>query len=284
MRNVGTCERRDLAQRFSSYLLSVGIGNEVREGRGRWDVWVYVEEEVAKAEEEFGRFTRQSDDPRYRVEAKIETLRRQAPPKPVPRAGEVPTRLVRGRAPATVALIGISVIVYILSETGAAPALAAWLYCQPALIMEGQVWRLITPIFMHANTLHIVFNMLMLYQLGGAVETGKGALFYVGMALAVAAVSNLAQALLVGPSFCGISGVVYGLFGYVWMKSRFEPFDGMLLDDFTIMLMLFWFLLGVTGLVGHMANWAHGVGLAAGMAFGVWPTAWQSLTRKKGGI
>ena len=44
-----------------------------------------------------------------------------------------------------------------------------------------------------------------------------------GLVLVIAALSNLGQYFVSGPNFCGISGVVYGLFGYIWMKGRFDP-------------------------------------------------------------
>ncbi len=39
-----------------------------------------------------------------------------------------------------------------------------------------------------------------------------------------------------------MSGVLYGLFGYVWMKSRYEPSSGFYVTPNTVMWMVGWFL------------------------------------------
>ena len=69
--------------------------------------------------------------------------------------------------------------------------------------------------------------------------------------------------------FLGMSGVVYALFGYIWMKGLYQPEQGMILHPNTITIMLFWLVLCMTGFVGPIANAAHFMGLAAGVAFGV---------------
>ncbi len=74
-----------------------------------------------------------------------------------------------------------------------------------------------------------------------------------------------------------MSGVDYGLLGYVWMRARFEPQAGMYLDAFTVSFMLGWLVLCFTGLMGPVANWAHTVGLVVGMAIGYAPSLWHKL-------
>jgi GlpG protein len=81
--------------------------------------------------------------------------------------------------------------------------------------------------------------------------------------------SNLAQYMMAGPWFGGMSGVVYGLFGYVWMKGKYSPHEGMALHPQTVFYMIAWFVLCFTGWVGSIANSAHAVGLLMGMAFGI---------------
>jgi GlpG protein len=78
-------------------------------------------------------------------------------------------------------------------------------------------------------------------------------------------VSNIAQNAYSGPHFGGISGVVYGLFGYVWLFGRFEPSSGLQLSRESTIIMVVWLLLCTTGRIGPVANMCHFVGLGMGL-------------------
>jgi GlpG protein len=160
----------------------------------------------------------------------------------------------------------------------------------PSLYQElatGEVWRLVTPIFIHFTLLHLIFNMLWLSGLGGLIEHKRGPLRFPGLVLLVAIPSNIAQLylgdvtmnagfqvdLFLNPNFGGMSGVVYGLFGYVWMKSRYEPQLGMSINTESVVILIAWFFLCLTGWVGPVANMAHAVGLVVGILAGLVPTA-----------
>jgi GlpG protein len=283
MRNIGDCETAEAAQLFSGYLLSLHIGNEIRESTDKWALWVYSEDDIARASQEFAAFVKDPSAPHYRVAPQPDVLI----PKPAPgRAGlfsEEPRlsarRVFSGRAPITTGLIAISVAVTALPMLGQT-GIASYLSCDIGAILQGQAWRVITPIFVHFGILHILFNMILLQYLGAMIETIKGPRFLLGLTLVIAASSNLLQAILAGPTFGGMSGVGYGLFGYVWMKSRYEPFSGLLMDQTTVVLMVAWFILGMTGFAGPVANWVHGAGLVVGMAFGAAPTAWARIKRR----
>ena len=61
--------------------------------------------------------------------------------------------------------------------------------------------------------------------------------------LAIAVASNLGQALTPvewggSPHFGGMSGVAYGLLGYAWMKTRYEPLLGIRIRDEVVFIML----------------------------------------------
>ena len=154
-------------------------------------------------------------------------------------------------------------------------------------VERGQVWRLVTPIFIHFGLIHLVFNLTMLWQLGAAVEVRRGAWRFLLLVLVTAVISNGSQYFLdVGskdgslivqhnPMFGGMSGVLYGLFGYVWMKSRYDPDLGLGLDPRTVFWMIGWLFLCMSGLVGSVANTAHVAGLAVGMVIGVAPHLWR---------
>ena len=65
--------------------------------------------------------------------------------------------------------------------------------------------------------------------------------------------------------FGGMSGVVYGLFGYLWIKVIVDPAAGLAMPSSTVFWLLGWFFLCMTARVGPVANVAHAVGLGVGM-------------------
>lgn len=157
-------------------------------------------------------------------------------------------------------------------------------------IREGQVWRLVTPIVLHFGILHLLFNMFVLRDLGRLVESRIGTWRFAALVLVVAIVSNLAQYYFpsrANPvaalgSFGGMSGVLYGLLGYAWMKSRYEPRAGIYVHPNTVTFMMIWLVVCALGLISFIANWAHGAGLVVGMAIGVTPYAWRKATQRIG--
>ncbi len=177
--------------------------------------------------------------------------------------------------PVTTAFIAICVVIALLTGLGQpGPLVDALLIADPNqggfdAILSGQVWRLITPILLHFSFPHIFFNMFMLWDLGRMVEHFKGSRFVLGFTVIVGIGSNLAQFLLTGnPNFGGMSGVLYGLFGYVWMQGKYNPRFGITLTQHTVVMMLGWFVLCWTGLLGPIANWAHTGGLLLGAGWG----------------
>ncbi len=177
--------------------------------------------------------------------------------------------------PVTSALIAICVVVALLSGLGQpGPVVDALKISGPfqggfGSVLSGQVWRLLTPIFLHFGPMHLLFNMFMLWDLGRLVEQLKGSRFVLGFTLAVGIGSNLTEYLLTGnPNFGGMSGVLYGFFGYVWMQGKYNPRFGITLTQHTVLIMLGWFALCWTGLLGPVANWAHTGGLVLGAGWG----------------
>lgn len=152
-------------------------------------------------------------------------------------------------------------------------------------VLHGQFWRLITPIFLHFSVFHIAFNLMMLYRLGCLIEMRKGKLVMIGLVLATAAFSNLAQYFwniqVHGPAYIGqvggMSGVIYGLFGYVWMKADYEPEADIKISTDLLVQMILWLLLCMAEILPfHVANAAHVAGLVVGILIGVAPHLWQT--------
>jgi GlpG protein len=155
-------------------------------------------------------------------------------------------------------------------------------------VRAGEVWRLVTPILLHFSPWHLLFNMAMFYRLGGMIEGRRGSLRFAALVLISAVLSNFSQFYVpsladpvaaYGP-FGGMSGVVYALFGYVWMKSRYEPSAELYVHPNTVVLMLVWLVACGLGFLGPIANWAHGVGLTVGLAIGIAHYAWRQVLKR----
>ena len=142
---------------------------------------------------------------------------------------------------------------------------------------SGQVWRPITPIFIHYGFLHILFNMMWLRGMGLGIEFVRGTPRFVALCLILAAISNIAQLFWSGPYFGGMSGVVFGLIGYVWMKGKTQPKLGIGLPQQTVVYCFLWLVLCMTGALGPVANAAHLVGFVAGILIGARQAIWKLL-------
>ncbi len=173
----------------------------------------------------------------------------------------------------TLGLIAISVALTLITGFGqrvVGPLMISQFYGQGLVeVRAGELWRLITPIFIHLGLLHILFNMMWLWDLGRGIEYRFGMQTLGLLVITLGVASNLAQFYYAGPAFGGMSGVVYGLLGYVWMQSRFNPSSGLFLQKAVVVMMLVWYGLCWTGLVGPIANMAHTAGLAVGVIWGL---------------
>lgn len=143
--------------------------------------------------------------------------------------------------------------------------------------LAAQPWRLFTPALLHLSVLHILFNLLWWQELGRVIESWQSSTQLVVIALVTAVASNVAQYYASGPNFGGLSGVVYGLLGYLWLYGKVNPAAGYGLRPEIVMFMLGWLVIAMTGIVGNVANTAHFVGLASGCALGA-ATGWWRRT------
>jgi GlpG protein len=162
--------------------------------------------------------------------------------------------------------------------------LQIWLHLrwsQMAVIRQGEYWRLITPIFIHFGFTHLLFDMWWLWDLGKLIERRKGTVFFLILVVVSAVISNLGDFAWSGPNLAGgMSGVVYALFGYVWMKGLLQPQERLGIHQQVVWIMLAWLVLCMTGTLGNIANGAHVFGLIVGVIFGVLPWLWQRLRRR----
>ncbi|QDP02566.1 rhomboid family intramembrane serine protease GlpG [Thalassotalea sp. PS06] len=134
-------------------------------------------------------------------------------------------------------------------------------------------WRWLTPAIFHFSFLHIAFNTLWWWQLGGQIEQNLGSWRLIFLFLGSALLSNSAQFYVSGPNFGGLSGVVYATVGFVWWFGYLNPGHKIHLEKPIVGFLLFWLVLGFTDLMPiNVANTAHLVGLLSGIAFAFFVT------------
>lgn len=129
--------------------------------------------------------------------------------------------------------------------------------------------NMLSPILLHGGLLHLVFNMLWLSELGRRIERQQSTLQLAGSIVVLALVSNTAQYLYGGGrNFGGMSGVVYGLFAYIWLWQLIEPRAGLRLPGALLIFMLLTLAVMTVLDLAMIANEAHLYGFFAGLIYG----------------
>ena len=183
----------------------------------------------------------------------------------------------------TGSLMGICVAVFVLTGMGdktdvvayftfvpLVPVRGGYVFGDVNVIWQSQPWRLFTPMFLHFGLMHIAFNLWWLKDLGTAIERVFSARYLLIFVLTTAAFSHVLEYVISGPTkFGGMSGVVYGLFAFVWIRGRLDPSFPYRMPQQLATFMLIWLALGFTGWVGHIANWVHTGGLISGALWAV---------------
>jgi len=304
MRQIGTLSDERDAQRLAAHLVTQGIDAHAEQDSSGWRIWVRDENSIDQARQEFETFRVDPHAARYDgAEREAESIRREkvqqrlaAQKNVIEMRGRWKSATVQ-RAPLTITLIGLSVLVTLLGGFGRATEGLGGMVNEElsfvsledfqatphplASLAKGELWRAITPIFIHGDFIHLAFSMIMFYQFGRLVEATRSTAWAAVAILLMAFISNLAQGLapdsLGGtPFFGGMSGVVYGLFGYAWVKSKFDPQPGFYLSPVTVVILMGWLVLCMTPAIQGIANVAHVVGLVVGAACGYLPILWKS--------
>lgn len=139
-------------------------------------------------------------------------------------------------------------------------------------VKNGEIYRLITAAFVHANVLHIFFNMYALYALGPQIEKFYGRKRYLLIYLGSALLGSLLSVVLTNNVSVGASGAIFGLFGamlYFGYKYR-ATLDGFLKSGIIpviVINLLLGFMIPGIDVYGHIGGLLGGLVLS--YAFGV---------------
>ena len=287
---IGHLPSEASARLFSDYLYAHGIGNRVEPERdGTWALWVEAEDQIEGATSLLNEYRERPDDSRYQQSARIAREKREreqrenalAQKRFFDRRSLFPYGGVRVGV-LTGVLLAISVATALVSGFGERGKPILWMHISEydveggALarlsglpeVRHGEYWRIFTPIFIHFGIAHLFFNMLWLLDLGTMIERRQNTRVLAALVLVIAALSNLGQYLAQGPGFGGMSGVVYGLIGYIWLRGQLDPASGLFLHGSTVTMAVVWFILCLAGVIPHVANAAHAAGFGVGIAWG----------------
>ncbi|MFZ9585238.1 MAG: rhomboid family intramembrane serine protease [Pseudohongiellaceae bacterium] len=187
------------------------------------------------------------------------------------------------RYPLTLLLIALSGLLLLLAPLARPTALTQALRFPEfsygdGFIILSRVWeqfsltdllRMLTPILLHGGLLHLLFNMSWLWELGRRIERQQSTLTLALVILLIALFSNSIQYLWGGSTnFGGMSGVIYGLFAYIWLWQLVDPRQGLALQKSLILFMLASLALFTYLDLGMIANAAHLGGFFTGLLIG----------------
>ena len=289
MRPIGQLDTEEQARLFADYLYIRDLEAQVEPSpSGRWTIWVVDEEALEEAAGLLSRFRSMPDAEEFYQAATAAEERRKTEKKveheinrKMKRPGAFPW--IMGWGGLTGMLMVGCILVAILTGMGEQ---ATWIqrlqlsaFRLPVQdpfrfwnalpeVMGGQIWRLWTPIFLHFGLWHLIFNLFWLRDLGTVLEQRIGTLRFAGIVALIALISNLAQFIVSGAGFGGMSGVIYGLFGYLWVRSRMDRSFRWVMAPMMSSLLLLYLGLGLLGLFDATANTAHVFGLLTGAFLG----------------
>ncbi|WP_249978119.1 rhomboid family intramembrane serine protease [Vreelandella olivaria] len=231
-------------------------------------------------------------DPRQHAELKMllvrwergEPLIIDQPQQRTPTTQSLPATL--RRVPVTALMIGISLLVFalmgllgdllVVALTIVPVGVAGGQLVYGSLgdtLAAGQVWRLLSPAFLHFGWMHLIFNLMWVWYFGRQIEQLQGSRTMLLLLVVAGIGANLAQYVTGTVLFGGMSGVVYAMLAHVWLMSRRVPGSGFFVPQMLVVFMLGWMVFTMTDLAGsvgfgNVANEAHLGGLLVGLVTG----------------
>ncbi|TDN57417.1 rhomboid family intramembrane serine protease GlpG [Scandinavium goeteborgense] len=252
-----------VAQAFVDYMATQGVVLTIQQ-HTQTDVWLADESQASRVQNELARFMENPADPRY-LAASWESGHTNSGLH-YNRFPFIAT-LKSNAGPLTWLIMCACILVFIVMNVVGDQAVMLWLAWPYDPSQQFELWRYFTHAFMHFSVMHILFNLLWWWYLGGMVEKriGSGKLLVITVISAL--LSGFIQHKFSGPWFGGLSGVVYALMGYAWLRGERDPESGIYLQRGLIIFSVLWLVVGWLDLFGmSIANGAHVTGLAVGLA------------------
>jgi membrane associated rhomboid family serine protease len=133
--------------------------------------------------------------------------------------------------------------------------------------LTSQPWTFLSPVFVHGGLLHLIFNVLWIRDLGSVMERAHSSLRMFGATVLFGVGGVITELYWSQSPAVGLSGVVYGLLGYLFFRGKYDPTYPYQIPRSTMLWMMAWFVLCfVPGF--RIANGAHTAGLVIGSLWG----------------
>ncbi len=139
----------------------------------------------------------------------------------------------------------------------------------PFDLWDGEVWRIPVSTFHHGNFIHLVFNVLGTAFLGCLLEARMGPLRYLAFILLASIISSLPH-IAFEEYGIGFSGVVYAIFGVLYVMRRRDESIATYLTEWTVRALLIWLFLCILltylefvriGNLAHFSGFIYGWGV-----------------------
>jgi len=257
-----------LAQSLADYLSSRGMHCELTQSEVGITVWLADESRSGEAEPEVKRFLKEPYHPRY-AEASWQSGTPNSRIDYSAGHHSLTAHFLMQAGPVTLLVMALCTCLFILQLIGLNLYTSLSFHQDLSQLSGWQIWRFVTPAFLHFSALHLIFNLMWWWYLAGLVERQLGTSKLLTLLLVGAVIPNLLEFLLSGPDFGGLSAVVNALVGYCWIVGRMKPDGEVKLQDGIFIFMVVWLAIGFSGLLGNnLANAAHLSGLAIGLLHG----------------
>lgn len=164
----------------------------------------------------------------------------------------------------TYSLIAINIIIYIFMMLGYRDNIIWFGANVPDFIRQGDIYRLLSSVFIHANIMHLICNMYALYVIGPQLESYLGRVKYLLVYLISGITGNLLSMAFTTGASVGASGAIFGLFGaLLYFGYHYRVYLGTVLKSQIIPLIVLNLFIGF--MVPGINNAAHIGGLIGGV-------------------
>jgi GlpG protein len=274
----GTYDLRPLLEAMARQ----GIQFRVTEESGSQIIWVSSEAEVVPSVDLVKQWQKLREDGLAPVGGRSASL---ASYFPVSSTAQQSFRQI-WRAPVTSLFILLAIIVGVTTNMGSELRGDNWMFYPEwmsgsafnplsylQILAQGksaiEYLQTLTPAFLHFGIVHILFNCLWIWKFGRMIEALQSSFAFVLVSIFIIYVSNTAQLLWSHSVFFGgLSGLVYGLLGYIWISQTLNPRGRLRLPNSMFAVMVGFMVLMAVVPFGFIANAAHIGGVVAGVIIG----------------